>query len=1063
MAITKARLKSDADAGAVLTVYANLAAFPTTGPSIGDQAFNQDNNKIYVWNGNGWFSVATINQTPTWTSEPDASYVLSTNGSPTTITVAATDPDGFPITYGHTATGLGNIATISQSGGTFTITPSTNTDNGGTFTVTFTATDGVNQITKPNISFSLVFQVDFSNSTSLLLKASGTGNNAVVPTDLSANSHTPTVNGDIYQTTFSPYRAGGYSYMFDGNGDYLTAPTSTDFSFDGDFTIECFIYKRATGQMMIFDNISPGASGGSAGRFAGYIVNEKLAYYAAGTGTVNASASNVISLNTWHHIAFVRSSNTLKMYLDGIEVGSSSLSTNFTQSHLTIGKDAASGGTSLFNGYIYSYRLVKGTAVYTSEFTPPTAALTAITNTKLLLRGPGKFDESSSNHIITVNGDASTQPWAPFDYTGYSASTHGGSAYFVGSDDKLSYADNADWDLTPGDWTIEFWIYKQDTGTYQNLFGQRNSSSSEFRVVTDFPNNNAGGLNFQYGSASISFDADVANGVWQHHAWVEHSGDVKCYVDGVLKYTNTNSVSVNYSAPFIIGGWGSATYAFKGYMTDFRLVKGTAVYTGDFTPPNGRLTTTGGEYPSTTNVNTSITAGHTKLLLPMVDRKVYDISQSLYDGSVAGSAVASSGQTHFSENTIYIPNGDTDYIEIPANNAHLIYESDYTVEAWLYPTSFSSANNNYFVSKGNPAASATNREWGFSATAGALKAYWSTNGAASGDAAVTGSVTNNLNEWTHVAFTKNGNTISIFKDGTYINNGAFTSIYNTVNGATTVGRLWGYTGISHSYNGYIHDLRITKGKSRYPFAPEFKELTTTNSVASGTTVTESNVRVVGVYNSSSASTMTGTAASDITVALGSGTSVSTFAPYTGGGSIYMDGGAGPTTYASFTNSSQDGLFNFAGSDDFGIEYYFYHNEDIVSNTSRRHLNCNATGGLGFFKSGSGDPGGANKLVIRRKGQANDLAVDDYLLHFPNYKWNHVCVQRVSGTLEVFGNGTLLASATSNTNSYPNGVVGFGSVNTTSDNFNGYFSNLRVVKGQGIYSRNFTAPASALSG
>ena len=55
MAITKARVKSDADAGAVLTVYANLAAFPTTGPSVGDQAFNQDNNKIYVWNGNGWF------------------------------------------------------------------------------------------------------------------------------------------------------------------------------------------------------------------------------------------------------------------------------------------------------------------------------------------------------------------------------------------------------------------------------------------------------------------------------------------------------------------------------------------------------------------------------------------------------------------------------------------------------------------------------------------------------------------------------------------------------------------------------------------------------------------------------------------------------------------------------------------------------------------------------------------------------------------------------------------------------------------------------------------------
>ena len=49
-------------------------------------------------------------------------------------------------------------------------------------------------------------------------------------------------------------------------------------------------------------------------------------------------------------------------------------------------------------------------------------------------------------------------------------------------------------------------------------------------------------------------------------------------------------------------------------MSDVRIVKGTAVYTGAFTPPSGKLTTTGGTYPSTTNVNTSITAGHTVFL-----------------------------------------------------------------------------------------------------------------------------------------------------------------------------------------------------------------------------------------------------------------------------------------------------------------------------------------------------------------------------------------------------------------------------------------------------------------
>ena len=52
----------------------------------------------------------------------------------------------------------------------------------------------------------------------------------------------------------------------------------------------------------------------------------------------------------------------------------------------------------------------------------------------------------------------------------------------------------------------------------------------------------------------------------------------------------------------------------NGYISDYRFVNGTAVYTGAFTPPSGKLTTTGGTYSSTTNVNTSITASHTKLL-----------------------------------------------------------------------------------------------------------------------------------------------------------------------------------------------------------------------------------------------------------------------------------------------------------------------------------------------------------------------------------------------------------------------------------------------------------------
>ena len=111
-----------------------------------------------------------------------------------------------------------------------------------------------------------------------------------------------------------------------------------------------------------------------------------------------------------------------------------------------------------------------------------------------------------------------------------------------------------------------------------------------------------------------------SNNTWHHIALVRTStgsGGMQLYMDGVggtaetvaNDFTNTNNTEILFGAHL-----GSDSYNFYGYMSDIRFVKGTAVYTGNFTPPSGKLTTTGGTYPSTTNVNTSITAGHTTFL-----------------------------------------------------------------------------------------------------------------------------------------------------------------------------------------------------------------------------------------------------------------------------------------------------------------------------------------------------------------------------------------------------------------------------------------------------------------
>ena len=136
---------------------------------------------------------------------------------------------------------------------------------------------------------------------------------------------------------------------------------------------------------MILDTITPGVSGSQAGRFVAYLNPNKLAYYRPGTGTTTSSGSQTVKQFSWNHLAWVRNSGTLKMYLNGEETHSVAETYNFSLTNLSLGRDAASGGTGQARSYWSDLRLVKGTAVYTSEFTPPTAPLGTISGTVLHL------------------------------------------------------------------------------------------------------------------------------------------------------------------------------------------------------------------------------------------------------------------------------------------------------------------------------------------------------------------------------------------------------------------------------------------------------------------------------------------------------------------------------------------------------------------------------------------------------------------------------------------------------------------------------------------------------
>ena len=89
-----------ADGASASVSYANLAAFPSS-PTEGDIAYAQDTNALYVYDGSEWDRISSgSDESPRVTTEPVTSHDLNSDGTTSTVTMVAEDPEGFDIEYG---------------------------------------------------------------------------------------------------------------------------------------------------------------------------------------------------------------------------------------------------------------------------------------------------------------------------------------------------------------------------------------------------------------------------------------------------------------------------------------------------------------------------------------------------------------------------------------------------------------------------------------------------------------------------------------------------------------------------------------------------------------------------------------------------------------------------------------------------------------------------------------------------------------------------------------------------------------------------------------------------
>ena len=208
------------------------------------------------------------------------------------------------------------------------------------------------------------------------------------------------------------------SVDFDGSGDYLSLASTSDFNFGtGDFTVEFWALTNSySGSPYFCDFRTDGSDTGTTNRIVWYISSSDGKPIFWVNGSARITASNATTKGAFSHYALVRSSGTTTMYINGISQGTYSDSTNYGDAPLVIGQRQGSYASQSYDGKISNFRIVKGTAVYTSSFRPLYEPLTNITNTKLLCCNNSSTTGSTvTPGTITANGNPTASSDSPFD------------------------------------------------------------------------------------------------------------------------------------------------------------------------------------------------------------------------------------------------------------------------------------------------------------------------------------------------------------------------------------------------------------------------------------------------------------------------------------------------------------------------------------------------------------------------------------------------------------------------------------------------------------------------
>lgn len=658
------------------------------------------------------------------------------------------------------------------------------------YTSNFTVPTGPFAIGKPYVADA------YASNVKLLLTGSGAHGTQAFR-DESGLNKVITVAGNTYVDR-NRSKVGGGSAYFDGIGDYLTASGTTDYMFGtGDFTIECWFWKNSGGTGGDIPICRYGLTGSAAtnGTWEFNVQTNNLIgfywnYYTSSSWLIPSTG---ITNNTWNHIAVTRSSGTLTIYVNGVAVGSVTNTTDLNYASGTLFIGATTANTSQ-TYYINSLRITKGTARYTANFTPdysyllpPLTSTTVIgdpyyDNVALLLNFNGSNgsttfkDTSKYNRTLTpTSAEISTVQSKFGGASGHLTAT--GGSLIVPSNSEINFN---------GTFTLEFWIYVTAyPATVSYFFGATNNAGNYLALTS------AGVLSITSGS-TLNIGTISLN-QWTHVAITQNATSRFVFKDGTLTASvSAGSTDQSTRDTDIFGlSYNFSNYHLTAtYLDDLRFTRGIARYTSSFTPPTSEFLLSGDYLYDNT------------VLTLRLDGNYIDSSPKNNTVTAYGNASLSASTYKYGTGSLSL-DGIGDYIATPDSTNFRFGTGDFCIECWVYPTTLKTINAivDHQVSSGI----------GWNITIGGSYLKFNYSGGVK-----TGSIAISANVWTHIAVSRTSGQVSLFVNG--VLDGAASTVSLDFTDASTylaIGAFVNNRNSSFDFQGYIDNVRITKGAARY--------------------------------------------------------------------------------------------------------------------------------------------------------------------------------------------------------------------------------------------------------